>query len=142
MTVADIKSWNGLKKNKISRGKTLKIHTYERIPKPKSEQVAEAASKVQDVAESVDSVSGVESKSVAVKEVAEEKPKVVKEEKKAKTSKAKKEPQYTRYKVRKGDTLSKISRRYGVTVEQIQRASGLKSTKLSIGQTLKIPKKK
>lgn len=142
VTVADIKSWNGLKKNKISRGKTLKIHTYERIPKPKSEQVAEAASKVQDVAESVDSVSGVESKSVAVKEVAEEKPKVVKEEKKAKTSKAKKEPQYTRYKVRKGDTLSKISRRYGVTVEQIQRASGLKSTKLSIGQTLKIPKKK
>lgn len=47
----------------------------------------------------------------------------------------------TTYKVKKGDTLYSIASRNGVTVDQLKQANGLKSDKLSIDQTLKIPSK-
>lgn len=47
----------------------------------------------------------------------------------------------TRYhKVKKGETLSSIAKKYrGVTVNEIKKANGLKSSKLKVGQRLKIP---
>ncbi len=47
----------------------------------------------------------------------------------------------TTYKVKKGDTLYSIASRNGVSVDQLKQANGLKSDKLSIDQTLKIPTK-
>ncbi|MDR0835296.1 MAG: transglycosylase SLT domain-containing protein [Tannerella sp.] len=47
---------------------------------------------------------------------------------------------YALYTVKSGDTLSGIAGKYkGVTVTKIQSANGLTSTKLKIGQILKIP---
>jgi len=43
------------------------------------------------------------------------------------------------YTVKKGDTLSKIAVNYNTSVSAIQKANGMNSTKLSIGQELKIP---
>ena len=43
------------------------------------------------------------------------------------------------YIVKKGDTLYKIALRYNTTVNKIMDLNGLKSTNLSIGQTLRIP---
>ena len=50
-------------------------------------------------------------------------------------------PQYITYTVRRGDTLSSIASRHRVTVAEIQRANNLRSTKITVGQRLRIPKK-
>ncbi|MDZ7695965.1 MAG: LysM peptidoglycan-binding domain-containing protein [Deltaproteobacteria bacterium] len=44
-----------------------------------------------------------------------------------------------RYRVQKGDSLWNIARRYGTTTRVIQSLNNLNSTRLSIGQVLKIP---
>jgi len=45
----------------------------------------------------------------------------------------------TRHKVKRGDTLSEIALRYKVTVKQIMQANKMRSRKILLGQTLKIP---
>ena len=45
------------------------------------------------------------------------------------------------YTVRSGDTLSKIAKRNGTTVKAIEAANGLITTKIKVGQKLKIPSK-
>ena len=45
------------------------------------------------------------------------------------------------YTVKSGDTLIRIARRHGTTVRAIQRANHLVSTKILVGQKLKIPSK-
>ena len=47
---------------------------------------------------------------------------------------------YIRYRVRRGDTLIKIARRYGISVKTLKRINHLKSSRIYIGQKLKIPK--
>jgi hypothetical protein len=46
----------------------------------------------------------------------------------------------TRYRVREGDSLWTIARRHGTTVERLKAANDLRSGRLSIGQTLVIPR--
>ena len=46
------------------------------------------------------------------------------------------------YTVKKGDSLWLIANKYGTTVDELKSANNLKSTTLSIGQTLIIPEKK
>ncbi len=47
-------------------------------------------------------------------------------------------PSYITYVVKKGDSLYSIAKKYGTSVSTIQKDNGLKSTALSIGQTLRI----
>ncbi|OZI08508.1 hypothetical protein BWI93_08930 [Siphonobacter sp. BAB-5385] len=42
------------------------------------------------------------------------------------------------YTVRKGDTLDEISRRSGITIARIKELNGLRTTRLQIGQKLRI----
>ena len=46
------------------------------------------------------------------------------------------------YTVKKGDSLWLIANKYGTTVDELKSANNLKSTTLSIGQTLIVPEKK
>ncbi len=46
----------------------------------------------------------------------------------------------TYHTVRKGQTLSGLAKRYGTTVRKIQNANGLRTTKIRVGQRLKIPR--
>ena len=48
-------------------------------------------------------------------------------------------PAFILHTVRWGDTLYSLARRYGTTVEAIRAANGLRSDRIRIGQTLKIP---
>ena len=43
------------------------------------------------------------------------------------------------YRVRSGDTLSVIAKRYGTSVTTLKRLNGLRSSKIRIGQKLKVP---
>jgi LysM repeat protein len=45
------------------------------------------------------------------------------------------------YTVKSGDTLSKIAKHHGTTVKAIENANGLSTTKIKVGQKLKIPAK-
>lgn len=45
------------------------------------------------------------------------------------------------YKVQSGDTLSKIASRFGTTVKAIRKENNLKTERILVGQTLKIPAK-
>ena len=47
-------------------------------------------------------------------------------------------PEYIVYRVKPGDYLGKIARRYGTTVSQIKRWNRLKSSRIRVGQKLKI----
>ncbi len=47
----------------------------------------------------------------------------------------------TIYTVKSGDTLTKIARAHGVTVKALESENGLSTTKIKVGQKLKIPAK-
>ncbi len=47
----------------------------------------------------------------------------------------------TSYTVKSGDTLTKIAKAHGSTAKAIQAANGLSTTKIKVGQKLKIPSK-
>ncbi len=46
---------------------------------------------------------------------------------------------YVRYRVKKGDTLIKIARRFGISYKQLMRINNLKTTRIRVGQILKVP---
>lgn len=50
------------------------------------------------------------------------------------------EVSYSYHKVASGETLGTIASRYGTTVAEIQRINGLRSTKIYVGQRLKVKK--
>lgn len=130
----DIKKWNGLRSNKLKRGKTLKIIKYTRTRVVKDDSTATSSTSQLTIADST-------SKSTAdtVKPTPKKESKPAYQETKPK--KKEKKSQYTTHKVRKGESLGKIAQRYGVTIKQIQRANNIKGTKIKAGQRLKIPKK-
>lgn len=58
---------------------------------------------------------------------------------KAKTAKKTKSTTST-YTVKKGDTLAKIAKKYKTTTSNLKKLNNLKSTKLTVGKKLKVPK--
>jgi membrane-bound lytic murein transglycosylase D len=50
------------------------------------------------------------------------------------------ESEVTEYRVRKGDSLWKIARRFSTTTGAIKAVNGLRSSRLQVGQVLKVPR--
>jgi membrane-bound lytic murein transglycosylase D len=48
-------------------------------------------------------------------------------------------PQYATHRVRSGETLSQIAGHYGTSVSALMRANGLRSSRLRVGQRLRVP---
>lgn len=132
VSVAEIKKWNRLKSNSISRGKLLKIQSNERVAvkvrKPLKEIQADSTR-----------VAQVETKVIPKKEeVAFVEPKA---DKVFKTEKVVKNKEVTKYyKVKKGDNLSEIASKYDVSVAEIKKWNHLKSNTAPKGKNLKIVK--
>jgi N-acetylmuramoyl-L-alanine amidase len=133
----DIKKWNGLRSNKLKRGKTLKIIKYTRTRVVKDDTTTTTATST-NLTAIADSTS--EATADTIKPVARKETKPAYQETKPKEKE--KKPQYTTHKVRKGESLGKIAAKYGVTVNQIKQANDLSDTKIQIGQSLKIPQNK
>lgn len=57
----------------------------------------------------------------------------------AKETRSQESGNYIEITVKRGDALEKIARNNGTTIEAIKKANGMTSTKLSIGQVLRIP---
>lgn len=148
VTVSEIKKWNKMKRNSVSRGRKLKIHTYQRVATGKKKQVIPEEKTTEELAatpqeSATDSVAAVTAQVAAAPDTAvvkEEQPKEEAPVKKAKATK-KQKGKFATHTVRKGDTLYRIAKKYkGVTVADIQKANGLSSTALKVGQKLKIPR--
>lgn len=121
VSATDLKRWNKLRRGKVKEGDQLVVHVYER-------DLAEAST-------------APTTESTVTTTVEPEKPR--KDSKKNSDRKKKEKPSTISYTVKKGDTLSAIAAKYGTTVRAIQQANGMSkgTTRLSIGQKLKIPKK-
>lgn len=117
----DIKRWNNLRRGKVKEGDTIIIKTYPIL-------LANAST-------TPTQPSTVTTPAPAPKKQAPSTQPAPK--------KKKEKPKYTTYTVKSGDTLERIARRNGTTVAAIQRANNMSkgTTRLSIGQKLKIPSK-
>jgi len=120
VTLSELKKWNRIKGTYATKGKILKIYSYDNVVvKPKDNEI---------------------------KEVAEVKKEPVTEEVKPDVAETKyKEEQVVsfvnttkKHKVRKGDNLSSIADKYNVSVSDLKKWNNLKKNTVASGKVLKI----
>jgi membrane-bound lytic murein transglycosylase D len=120
VTLSELKKWNRIKGTYATRGKTLKIYSYDNVVvKPKDNEIKEVAEvKKEPVTEEVKP------------EVAETKNKEEQVVSFVNTTK--------KHKVRKGDNLSSIANKYNVSVSDLKKWNNLKKNTVALGKVLKI----
>lgn len=116
VSVGDLKTWNGLKGNKILAGQTLDIYNE---PEEKTRIIETPPPTIHTQANT---------KAVA-RTVTETKPKSAAKDKVAEQT----------HKVKKGETLSEIARQFGTTIKDLKQYNSLRTTKIKVNQILKIP---
>lgn len=164
VSATDIKRWNKLRRGKVKEGDNLIIEVFERVApdnvkvvaapeiaqvsaqelRDASQQAQETTAKAQtETASNATLQKDAAEKNTAAATTAPAKTSQAAAQKKATQKAATQKAAPTTYKVRKGDTLEKIARRHGTTVAAIQSANGMGgSTRINIGDKLKIPAKK
>jgi len=159
VTVADIKRWNNLNSTKLRRGQRIKVQVAAPAPSPvetPSSPNVPSVSPTHSPAANADSShqdpdsllfrqlpvnDGQQCDSSANSQPEIEKapvtaPPATKQRTKTAT------PKISVHRVKQGDTLWKIAKQHNTTVAKLQKLNGLdSSSKLSIGQRLKIPAK-
>ncbi len=120
VTLSELKKWNRIKGTYATRGKILKIYSYDNVVvKPKDNEIKEVAEvKKEPVTEEVKP------------EVAETKYKEEQVVSFVNTTK--------KHKVRKGDNLSSIANKYNVSVSDLKKWNNLKKNTVASGKVLKI----
>ncbi len=156
-----IKRWNNLHSNKIRIGQILRVSSGKRIVKAKSspkknipggKEFVEYKVKPGDVigliaekfhvrVSDIRRWNGLRSNKIIAGKVLKIKPGKPKAIAKKSSEKQEKLPEgFFVYKVKTGDTMSELALRFNVSIKQIEQWNGLKSTKIRIGQKLKIKK--
>ncbi|MCX6135285.1 MAG: LysM peptidoglycan-binding domain-containing protein [Ignavibacteriales bacterium] len=128
VSVADLKTWNGLKMDKIQAGQLLDIFG-EPEERAKIIETPVSAPKVE-----VKSKSATKSKPES-KPPAGSKLQLVPKQQVAAKDKSIEQT----HKVRKGETLSEIARQFGTSIKELKQYNNLRSTKIKANQVLKIP---
>ncbi len=159
VTVADIKRWNNLNSTKLRRGQRIKVQVAAPAPSPvetPSSPNVPSVSPTHSPAANADSShqdpdsllfrqlpvnDGQQCDSSANSQPEIEKaPVTARPATKQRTKTA--TPKTSVHRVKQGDTLWKIAKQHNTTVAKLQKLNGLdSSSKLSIGQRLKIPAK-
>jgi membrane-bound lytic murein transglycosylase D len=148
-TVSSIKSWNGLKNDKIYVGQKICI-----------QKKVWVASKTVETVEKSESVKDENDDEIAENKDSKIEPEVKKDEVPVQNSNSNTTQtteskstntntslntitfkSWVTYKVQKGDTLWKIATKHNVTVDQVRNNNNLAGDKIIIGQTLKIKSK-
>ena len=129
VTVADLKKWNGLKKNTVSFGKNLKIVTNESIVKTIKKEPKVARKQIEIVSDN---------QKVAVAEAKTVKSEVAKKPVKADTIAT---DTASFYVVQKGDNLGNIAKKYNVSVEEIKTWNHLSDLNIKLGASLQVANK-
>ncbi len=129
VTVADLKKWNGLKKNTVSFGKNLKIVTNESIVKTIRKE-PKVAKKSMEIVSDNQKVASTETKTAKIE--------VAKKSVKTDTLSGDKASFYV---VQKGDNLVNIAKKYNVTVEEIKTWNHLSDIIIKLGASLQVANK-
>jgi len=137
VSVSSLKSWNGLKNDKIYVGQKICIQKKTWVAS-KTVEVVENTTNEKEVTNVTEDKT--ETKTDVVPEVKKEE--VTKVTTKVETKTTTNTTQtWVTYKVQKGDTLWKIATKHNVTLDQIRNNNNLTGDKIIIGQTLKIKSK-
>lgn len=125
VTAQELRKWNGLSGSRVAKGRNLRIHID-------NGGVTYAAAKASTAATASASVASSNNKSTASANADSGQKKT--------TGTTQTGKNYVSYTVKSGDSLYAIAKKYpGVSPQNIQQANGLSTTKLRIGQVLKIP---
>ena len=120
VTVADIRSWNSLRRNAVRAGQKLRINTTVADASSADTTAAAPARKAAPAKQSA-SASKSQSKSSSVKK--------------------KTQPKATTHTIKSGENLTTIAKKYGVTVDELRKANGISGDNIRAGKQLKVPSK-
>lgn len=134
VSVADLKTANGLTSSMLSMGQVLKIPQKEQTSPKDNVYVVKNGDSLYKIAQNYDTtvneimkLNNLTSTNLSIGQVLE----IPKSDKTNETT----------YTVKSGDSLYKIASSNGITVDELKKYNNLSSNLLSIGQTLKIPRK-
>ena len=134
VSVADLKTANGLTSSMLSIGQVLKIPQKEQTSPKDNVYVVKSGDSLYKIAQNYDTtvneimkLNNLTSTNLSIGQVLE----IPKSDKTSETT----------YTVKSGDSLYKIASSNGITVDELKKYNNLSSNLLSIGQTLKIPGK-
>lgn len=133
-TVSNLKSWNGLKSDKIYIGQKICIHKKVWVP---AETKTETPTQTQvDPNGTSNNTTTIQPDVKTNNTETKTETKTVVPQSKTTTGKS-----WITHKVQKGDTLWKIASKYNVSLDDIRNNNNLSGDKIIIGQTLKIKTK-
>ena len=138
VTVAELKSWNSLKSDRVMVGQSLKIIS--------KQAVATKQTNIESKAEPL------AAKSAVKEEVKKEEPKVASQKAdvpnenkevvfvstKNSTGTAKASGEWTSHTVKAGESLFSLSKQYGASIEELIQWNALTSNNLKVGQSIKV----
>lgn len=132
--VADIRSWNSLRRNAVRPGQKLRIETSADNIQASEKKAESAESGSAVVAQSKVAAAGTVNKNTSGKNRSSSST-----VKKSGTSQT---PRSTVHEIKSGENLTVIAKKHGVSVEEIKRANNMKNDNIRAGKTLVIPAKK
>lgn len=140
VTVSQIKRWNGLKSNKVPKGRRLTLY----VDNGGYDLASNSSSSTQKKTEKQDvQKTTAESNAVAdnkVKESTASKDVTVKKTQEKVTASAVTQKTYKNYKVRQGDSFYSISQKYpGFSAKDLMKLNNMTSSSLRVGQVIKVP---
>ena len=138
VTVAELKSWNSLKSDRVMIGQSLKIISKKAVAtkqsntEPKEETLAAKTAVKEEVIK--EEPKGADQKAEATNENKE----VVFVSTKASTVTAKATGEWTSHTVKAGESLFSLSKQYGSSIEELIQWNALTSNNLKVGQSIKV----
>ncbi|MDE5773560.1 MAG: transglycosylase SLT domain-containing protein [Muribaculaceae bacterium] len=130
VTVADIRSWNSLRRNAVRAGQQLRIQV--------SDDMAETD--IRDTATKTNNKSTQTAANTTGNSSSASKSSTKSTQTRKKTETAQAKP--TTHNIKNGENLTVIAKKYGVSVDELRRANGLKGDAIRAGGSLKIPASK
>ena len=138
VTVAELKSWNSLKSDRVMIGQSLKIISKQAVAtkqsniEPKAEPLAAKTAVKEEVKKEEPKVASQKA------DVPNENKEVVFISTKASTVTAKASGDWTSHTVKAGESLFSLSKQYGSSIEELIQWNALSSNNLKVGQSIKV----
>jgi LysM repeat protein len=138
VTVAELKSWNSLKSDRVMIGQSLKIISKQSVVtkqsnnEPKAETLAAKTEVKEEVKKEEPKVASQKGESP------NENKEVVFVSSKSSTGAAKVSGEWTSHTVKAGESLFSLSKQYGSSIEELIQWNALTSNNLKVGQSIKV----
>lgn len=139
--VADIRSWNSLRRNAVRPGQKLRIETPLTESELQANTTRATAKPATPKNEPAPATASTSTKKTSKNDASASKSS--KNKKGSTTAQTKKnkaaKPATTNHEIKSGESLSSIAKKHGVTVDDLKKANNLKSDNIRAGESLKVP---